>query len=305
MSRLPDYARLVRLPNLPSALADICLGALAARALPGGWLAFLLLLPASACLYMAGMVWNDYFDLEQDRKERPSRPLPSGRVTPAEAARLGSGLMAVGVLFAALAGLARRGASSVTPPLLAVLIVAAVFAYDGWLKRTPLGPVAMGLCRFLNVLLGLSAGPGDVWAGAPLALAVGLYVAGVTWFARTEARQSNVAHLRGAAGVMLAGLALGLTLPSLLEGRGIEVAPSHLFVPLLVGFGFLIGLPISLALASPTSTRVQTAVTRCLLGLVLLDAVLASGLVGEAGLAVALLVLPGVYLRRRAGLYAT
>ena len=36
---------------------------------------------ASTLLYWSGMVWNDYFDLEQDRKERPGRPLASGRIT--------------------------------------------------------------------------------------------------------------------------------------------------------------------------------------------------------------------------------
>src|SRR5437667_10407683 len=101
MTRLRAYAQLVRLPNLPTALADICLAALAlavqppagdlVEGFPGVRLALLLL--ASACLYSAGMVWNDYFDQEQDKHERPSRPLPSGRVKPAEAVRLGSALL--------------------------------------------------------------------------------------------------------------------------------------------------------------------------------------------------------------------
>ena len=58
-----------------------------AGVLPARWLPFLLLLLASACLYCGGMVWNDYFDRAQDKLERPSRPIPSGRVSPGEAAR--------------------------------------------------------------------------------------------------------------------------------------------------------------------------------------------------------------------------
>src|SRR5205823_1510868 len=104
MTPLRPYAQLVRLPALPTALADICLGALATRALPSRGLAFGLLLLASGCLYCGGMVWNDFFDLEQDRRERPFRPLPSGRVTPAAAARLGAALLAGGVLCALPAG---------------------------------------------------------------------------------------------------------------------------------------------------------------------------------------------------------
>ena len=58
--------------------------------------------------------------------------------------------------------------------------------------ETPLGPAAMGLCRFLNVLLGLSlAGTLAVPGGLHLAAVVGLYVAGVTWFAHAEARESR------------------------------------------------------------------------------------------------------------------
>src|SRR5215813_9803834 len=148
MNRLRDYAQLVRLPNLPTALADICLGALATAALPAHTVPFLWLLLCSACLYSSGMVWNDYFDQEQDRRERPFRPLPSGRVTPREAVQLGAGLMAAGVACALVAGR--------LSVWLALALVVAILAYDGWLKRTWAGPVAMGLCRFLNVLLGVS-----------------------------------------------------------------------------------------------------------------------------------------------------
>src|SRR5947208_9514410 len=83
------YAQLVRLPNLFTAFADIGLGWLGTLALgagTAGWPGFVLLLAASGCLYSAGMVWNDFFDVEQDRRERPFRPLPSGRISRRHAA---------------------------------------------------------------------------------------------------------------------------------------------------------------------------------------------------------------------------
>ena len=76
----------------------------------------------------------------------------------------------------------------------AFLLVAAILLYDAWLKRTWLGPIAMGTCRFLNVLLGLTAADSYSlpWAARVyLASVVGLYIVGVTWFARTEARLSS------------------------------------------------------------------------------------------------------------------
>jgi 4-hydroxybenzoate polyprenyltransferase len=307
MSDLRTYARLVRLPNLPSALADIFLGALVTSALPARWAPFALLLLASGCLYSAGMVWNDFFDLEQDRRERPDRPLPSGRVSPRAAAWLGAGLMGAGLFFALLAGQVKvwRGEadSPLRPFVIALLLTLAIFAYDGWLKRTALGPASMGLCRFLNVLLGLAVSPPVAWVAAGhLALVVGLYVVGLTWFARTEARQSNAAVLAGAAGTMLTSLVLALALPVHQANPG-DCSP--LFPYLLVALGFALALPIQQAIAAPTPSKVQAAVKRCLFCLIVLDAILATALVGTVGMIVLLLLAPALYLNRRSWLYAT
>ena len=56
---LRPYAQLVRLPNLPTPLADIALAGLTVGKLSQRWPAFVLLMLASACLYMAGMVSRD------------------------------------------------------------------------------------------------------------------------------------------------------------------------------------------------------------------------------------------------------
>jgi 4-hydroxybenzoate polyprenyltransferase len=301
MSRLRDYAQLVRLPNVFTALADITLGALVTGALPQNWLPFVLLLLASACLYCGGMVWNDYFDVEQDLRERPFRPIPSGRVSPRQALLLGLALLGGGVLFALLAGLAGLG---LTPVVLAGFLVVAILGYDAYLKRTWAGPVAMGSCRFLNVLLGLSLAPVPDWSrGIVLALVVGLYIVGVTWFARTEALESSKTALTGAALVMLLGVALGLAVPVLLAGSGWRQDTSVAFPYLLVAFGFLVGVPVCRAIARPVPGRVQPAVKRAVLGLVVLDSVLATAAVSLWGLALLLLLVPGLYLGRR--LYST
>jgi len=307
MTALRVYAQLLRLPNLPTALADICLGVLAAGALPlpfsspvpsaekGGLIALASLLLASACLYSAGMVWNDYFDREQDRRERPHRPLPSGRVTPRQAVQLGVGLLAAGILLALPAGR--------TALAIAICLAAAILAYDGWLKHTWAGPLAMGTCRFLNVLLGISICGSLMWPlGGRLALIVGLYIAGLTWFARTEARTSKQNTLRGAAMVMLVSLLLALPLPAFLpEGRH----SSFVFPYLLVALGFWVGMPVVRAIKNPTPSQVQAAVKRSLMALILLDAVLATATAGTIGLAILLLLLPSLYLNRKDWLYAT
>jgi 4-hydroxybenzoate polyprenyltransferase len=302
MNRLRPYFQLVRLPNVFTALADITLAALAAHALPGHTLTFLLLCLASACLYCGGMAWNDFFDVEQDKRERPFRPIPSGRVSLRTAAALGAGLLAAGVAFATLSGLLHEPGSRSAPVVIAVLLVGAIFAYDGWLKRTWMGPVGMGTCRFLNVLLGLTVtgGPIERW-GWLLALVVGLYIVGVTWFARTEARLSSQAALGGAAGVMLAALFLALPLPALFPAG----SASPLFPYLLVALGFLVGIPVGKAVAGPSPPHVQAAVKRALMGLVVLDAVLATAVAGTLGLVILVLLVPILFLGRWRWLYAT
>ncbi len=68
-----------------------------------GWVLGLLL-AASGMLYAAGVTLNDWFDRELDARERPGRPIPSGRVSAAAAGRLGWGLLGVGAAMACAAG---------------------------------------------------------------------------------------------------------------------------------------------------------------------------------------------------------
>ncbi len=296
---LRAYAQLLRLPNVFTALADICLGwlaALAAGAPLTRWPSFAFLMCASAALYSAGMVWNDFFDIEQDQRERPFRPLPSGRITRGSAARLGTALLVAGVGGAALAGWFNALAQSSTL-IIAAFLVVAILLYDAWLKRTWFGPVAMGSCRFLNVLLGLTMAEGTSlrWpARIYVASVIGLYIVGVTWFARTEARTSKKAHVAGGASVMAAALVLALATPL----WSVSGTSSVLFPYLLVGLGFLVGIPAAQATAEPMPARVQLAVKRALVGLVVLDAVLATALCGTVGLVILVLLLPVLYLGR-------
>ena len=97
MVRLLDYLRLLRAANVFTALTDVMMGyACVQRGLvPLPPLAGLL--AASALLYLAGMVLNDVFDIDDDRRERPQRPLPAGRISLRTARILGSDAVAGGL----------------------------------------------------------------------------------------------------------------------------------------------------------------------------------------------------------------
>jgi 4-hydroxybenzoate polyprenyltransferase len=291
--RVLAYARLVRLPNVFTALADIGLGLMAARGTIA-WTTAAFLAGASAALYCGGMVWNDYFDLEQDRRERPFRPLPSGRISLHAAWTLGLALLIVGWLLAAAAGWRNDGFDA-TPAVLGGLLVAGILLYDRWLKRSWAGPIGMGACRFLNVLLACSGASDQAipWGlRLHLAVVVGIYIVGVTWFARTEARPSEAGQLRRATGVAAFALLLALPLPLHLAAG----TASFFFPYLLVAFSVGVGLPAARACASPNPPRVQIAVKRAVLGLVALDAVLATAVAGSGGLLLLALLPPALIL---------
>ena len=211
-SKLRAYLELLRLPNVFTAMADVLMGFLLTSSTLELMPAAALLLAASSCLYLAGMVLNDVFDYDIDRVERPKRPLPSRRIPLATARTFGYSLWALGILFGWGAGAALGEWTSGT---IVSLLALAVLLYDRWLKHTPLGPIAMGSCRFLNVLLGMSAGRLP-WSTAHwiVALGLGTYIVGVTWFARTEARRSSRPQLIAALLVICGGLGLLASFPS-------------------------------------------------------------------------------------------
>ncbi len=307
--RLLAFAQLLRIPNVFTAFGDIALGTcVAAAVLPSMpaafWLAYLILALASGALYLAGMVWNDVFDLAEDQKARAFRPLPSGRVGRGTAIALGTLLFAAGIALACAAGLPGQPEWNHEPLVFALGILAGVMIYDGGAKRTPAGPVAMAGCRFLNVLLGLSLIPEaalDIEYRIHLAAVVGFYIVGVTWFARTEESASRKRDLAFAASVIGLSLVLALLLRvKLSAGTGptkpLAALGTVAFPYLLVAFGFLVGRPLARAIGDPTPRRVQAAVKRCVLGLVALDAVLATMFVGVPGLLVLLLLPPALVL---------
>jgi len=308
MASFRAYLQLCRAPAVFTAMADIFLGFLLVHRTLAPLPEFIALLLASSGLYLAGMVFNDVFDRKQDARERPQRPIPSGRVSLRSAVTFGSLLVVGGVICAALAGIRSEasplmGAYSVNPLLVALILTGTIFAYDSYGKRTPLGPVLMGVCRFLNVILGASSADPrfvGIW-GLPqlwVAIGLGVYIIGVTWFARTEATVSKRSHLIGAAIVADIGLA---SLVAWLFNWGGGASPLH--VALLLGVIILtINRRLFAAIADPAPPKVQTAIRTMLMSLIMLDASLIYFKLGPEGaafaIATALLLVPSVLLGR-------
>lgn len=180
MTTLGDLAELVRVPAALSVPGDTLAGAALTGTL-GPQAAGLS--AASVCLYWAGMSANDWADRDLDAKERPERPIPSGRVTPATALGAAVTLTGAGLGLAGLTG-GRRALA------VAAALAGTVWWYDCALKHTAAGPAAMAACRGLDLLLGASSGPGPqtagLWRAAGPALTVAAHTYTVTALSRRE-----------------------------------------------------------------------------------------------------------------------
>ncbi len=172
-------------------------------------------------------------------------------------------------------------------------------AYDRWLKPTLLAPLAMGGCRLLNVLLGMSAATA-VWQDyyGLVAGGIGLYIAGVTWFARTEAQASHRAGLTVSTLIMLAGIALVAWYPAWRVGVDPQLDPTperwNLFWCVIAA---MVVWRCMRAVADPRPPIVQVAVKNCILSLIIIDAGACLATTGPLpALLILMLILPAMIL---------
>ena len=292
-SRLATWLQLLRVPNLPTVPGDPLVGYVLAAVSVGeavAWHKAALAAGAALLLYAAGLLANDFFDLAEDRRERPSRPLPSGRASPA-AVIVVSGLLATWGVVAAF--LATREAGMV-----ALLLALCIYAYDGGLKRLPVvGPGVMGLCRGLSVLMGAAAAAGSAGIREPASIApaalIAAYVVSVTAIARRETGAAGVGQRRNAPLFVLAFAYTFLVAPILQHGT-YKPASILLIVLAALAVGWTGWWAIRLG-GRPEPATVQKAVGRLVGGLIFVQASLAAmaalALPDVIWLAVGLLVL--------------
>jgi 4-hydroxybenzoate polyprenyltransferase len=168
------WLQLLRVPNLLTVPGDVLAGWLLTS---GGHVqpALLLAVAASLVLYAFGLMSNDIVDFKVDARERPQRPLPSRRISPVTAIVVALTLGCVGPFLAWLA--------NVNALDCAVVLFLVIVLYNTMMKDSALfGPLMLGLCRGLNLLLGAAAFLPVLPAGqhgAPLANMIGVGVAAV------------------------------------------------------------------------------------------------------------------------------
>ncbi len=307
-SSLRAYLQLMRPANIVTAMADLLAGVAVGLAtfatlrgpfeivndLFSNFLFPGLLILSTTGLYGGGVVFNDVFDAKLDAVERPERPIPSGRASLQGAAALGIVLLLIGVVAATLV--------SAFSGVLAAGIAVLALVYDKYGKHTPLGPLNMGLCRGLNLLLGVSAydaffdSPASIGLGGilpsavetywPIALIPIVYIAAITMISRGEVHGGDKKTIKLA--VSLYSLVIMAIIGLSIRNR----PPLWETLPFLLLFGLLIFPPVFKAIREPQPRNIGLAVKAGVISLIVMDAALAASFAGWLYGLVVLALLP-------------
>jgi len=256
---------------------------------------------SSALLYISGIVFNDYFDIEIDRKERPLRPLVTGIITSKKAFTIALAAMVAANILAFTV--------DVISLIVAIILSATIIGYDYRLKQTMAGPITMGSARFLNIFLGASPAFGGVFFSHDIFLVLRLilvsmlmllYVLSISILSRREI--SITTHSRR----IIAG-------PFIIIFAIISIIVITLFfgffqidlVPNLVLFSVIAIVTFKRTVFQDYSSRgIQKAVTILVLSIIVLDSIFVSGTANIFyGSTTLLLIIPSVALASK--LYVT
>ena len=218
----------------------------------------ILLCISTVGLYGGGVVFNDVFDAELDKTERPERPIPAGIITVKEGAVLGSILLLMGIITAFIV-------NPISGSLATGIAVSAII-YDKWGKHNSfLGPLNMGLCRGLNLLLGVS-----IWATQLnlywyVAIVPVIYIASITMISRGEVHGGKSTSLYFAAilYVLVAGAILFFSFYKNNE---------FLTLIFLFPFVWMIFVPLFKAIQQPIGKNISKAVKAGVIAIILLNA---------------------------------
>ena len=288
-----DYLVLVRLPNLFTLPSNILVGIAAISSLAftlTSFIQFLLLVTISVLLYCVGIVLNDLYDFDIDKKERPNRPLPSGKISRRSA-------IVLVAIFSTLALILSLLVSFSTLVISSILFLT-IFGYDKYLKNTHAGPLTIASARVMNILLGTSVSFRSVDSYSQIVtltfvlIITFVYVSLIGFISRYEVRGfSDNAKLLPPA--IVAIVISSIILFSLMGFFKLEslIILSLFSLIMLISFS---------RIYRRDSGRTQQIVRNMILSIIVLDSTFLTGIIGiELGLAVLILMAPLLVLANK------
>jgi hypothetical protein len=293
---LRQYLTLFRLPNVFTAPSNILAGyyAVVEPANASG-LHLAILIICSILLYLSGIVLNDYFDIEVDRRERPLRPLPAGTVSKRK-------VLLIGIVFIIAANFISLLVSTSTF-IIAAILSGTIVSYDYRMKYSVYGPGMMGAARALNVMLGSSPiflttvlNINNSARIAVVTVSLFVFVFAISRLSRKEIDETD--KVRTAKGSFLMIFAvLAIIIVSGLVG----VFLKDLFANLTLFAIIMIITFKPLLQRQPLSSKdIQRTIKTMVLSIIVLDSAFVSGSAGTAyGLVTLMLIMPAIILSRK------
>ena len=276
-----EYLQLVRLPGIFTAFSNVLIGYFFSFSFNSEVIFLPYLLATSGMLFCSGMIFNDYFDYNLDKKERSFRPLPSGKISKHNA-------LLIGFIFLILANISASflGFDSL---IISLILSCIILFYNLKLKSISfLGILNLSLIRMLNILLGFSI-IGISFEFIQYLLPLGIFVVGISILAKNEIKSNLVIYKK------LNKIIIIITITSV----SILVINNFQFESLL-----FLGLFSFLSVYSLFFKKIQNQITVQLLSIILLDSILISFFVPlEFSILVSLLILPAYVISKK--LYLT
>ena len=278
---LKEYLQLVRLPGIFTAFSNVLIGYFFSFSFNSEVIFLPYLLVTSGMLFCSGMIFNDYFDYNLDKKERSFRPLPSGKISKQNA-------LLIGFIFLILANISAffLGFDSL---IISLILSCMILFYNLKLKSISfLGILNLSVIRMLNILLGFSI-IGISFEFIQYLFPLGIFIVGISILAKNEIKSNLVIYKK------LNKIITIITITSV----SILVITNFQFESLL-----FLGLFSFLSVYSLFFKKIQNQITFQLLLIILLDSILISFFVPlQFSILVSLLILPAYVISKK--LYLT
>ena len=276
-----EYLQLVRLPGIFTAFSNVLIGYFFSFSFNSEVIFLPYLLATSGMLFCSGMIFNDYFDYNRDKKERSFRPLPSGKISKQNA-------LLIGFIFLILANISAffLGFDSL---IISLILSCMILFYNLKLKSISfLGILNLSVIRMLNILLGFSI-IGISFEFIQYLFPLGIFIVGISILAKNEIKSNLVIYKK------LNKIITIITIISV----SILVITNFQFESLL-----FLGLFSFLSVYSLFFKKIQNQITFQLLLIILLDSILISFFVPlQFSILVSLLILPAYVISKK--LYLT